>query len=324
MILIISSQEDVSTSEVIDWLLFYNVEFLRISEKDIWKYISVSLSNRNDTNIMFSINNKKYSFLDFSVIWYRRSFINLNSIHLTVAVKDLQKSINRHIENEHIELHQFAINHVKSLFVINSIKDTGINKITILQSAKDVGLTIPDSIITSDKSELLNFYKKHKKIITKNISQGVFIFSSKNILNGYTQIISQKMINNLPSIFPLSLCQALVEKWIELRIFFINNEFYASAIFSQNDEKTKIDFRNYNFDKPNRTPPFKLPQDIEIKLHRLMKQNLLNSGSIDMIITPNDEYVFLEVNPIGLFTQVSIPCNYYLEKEIAMFLKSKQ
>ena len=32
--------------------------------------------------------------------------------------------------------------------------------------------------------------------------------------------------------------------------------FYSSAIFSQNDPKTSVDFRNYNKDKPNRTPPY--------------------------------------------------------------------
>jgi D-alanine-D-alanine ligase-like ATP-grasp enzyme len=43
----------------------------------------------------------------------------------------------------------------------------------------------------------------------------------------------------------------------------------------------------------------------------------LRSGSIDMILTPSGEYVFLEVNPVGQFKQVSYPCNFKLEKRIA-------
>jgi hypothetical protein len=39
-----------------------------------------------------------------------------------------------------------------------------------------------------------------------------------------------------------------------------------------------------------------------------------------MIVTPEKKYVFLEVNPIGQFNQVSIPCNYFLEKKIADYL----
>ena len=48
----------------------------------------------------------------------------------------------------------------------------------------------------------------------------------------------------------------------------------------------------------------------------------MNSGSIDMVVTKDKRYVFLEVNPIGQFKQVSYPCNYYLEKEVAKYLSN--
>ena len=51
-----------------------------------------------------------------------------------------------------------------------------------------------------------------------------------------------------------------------------------------------------------------------------MKKIGLNSGSIDMIVTPSNDFVFLEVNPVGMFWQVSYPCNFYIEREIAKFL----
>lgn len=35
MILIISNRNDKTTNEVIDWLLIYNVRFLRISREDM-------------------------------------------------------------------------------------------------------------------------------------------------------------------------------------------------------------------------------------------------------------------------------------------------
>ena len=108
-----------------------------------------------------------------------------------------------------------------------------------------------------------------------------------------------------------------MEKAFELRIFYLRGKFYSTAIFSQNDEQTKVDFRNYNDDKPNRVIPFNIPKKLKIKLNKLMRKLKLDSGSIDIIVTNKGEYVFLEVNPVGQFTQVSSPCNYYLEKEIA-------
>lgn len=39
-----------------------------------------------------------------------------------------------------------------------------------------------------------------------------------------------------------------------------------------------------------------------------------------MIVTPDDEYVFLEVNPVGQYDYVGKRCNYQLDKEIALTL----
>lgn len=45
-------------------------------------------------------------------------------------------------------------------------------------------------------------------------------------------------------------------------------------IFSQFDEETKIDYRNYNRVKPIRNVPFKLPKVIENKLKKFSKKKL--------------------------------------------------
>jgi len=46
----------------------------------------------------------------------------------------------------------------------------------------------------------------------------------------------------------------------------------------------------------------------------------MRSGSIDMILTPEDEYVFLEVNPVGQFQWVAEHCNYPINQKIAEYL----
>jgi D-alanine-D-alanine ligase-like ATP-grasp enzyme len=89
------------------------------------------------------------------------------------------------------------------------------------------------------------------------------------------------------------------------------------AIFSQNDPKTQIDFRNYNNENPNRNIPFKLPKKIEKKLKKIIKIKQLDSCSIDLIVTPENEFVFLEINPQGQFEWISYYCNYHIEKKIA-------
>ena len=65
---------------------------------------------------------------------------------------------------------------------------------------------------------------------------------------------------------------------------------------------------------------YKLPGELEAKLDSLMKNLNLNSGSIDIIKTVKDEYIFLEVNPVGQFVGYGVPTNYYLEKKVAEWL----
>src|SRR5688500_5360277 len=92
------------------------------------------------------------------------------------------------------------------------------------------------------------------------------------------------------------------------------------AIFSQSDEQTKTDFRKYNEKKPNRYVPFKLPDEIDQKIKLLFKKIDLNTGSVDLIVDKDDNYFFLEINPVGQFGMVSDPCNYFLEKNVALKL----
>ena len=64
------------------------------------------------------------------------------------------------------------------------------------------------------------------------------------------------------------------------------------AVFSQENNKTAQDFRNYDQDNPNRTVPYKLPVRIISKLTRLTRKLSLNTGSIDLIRSIDGEYYF--------------------------------
>ena len=44
------------------------------------------------------------------------------------------------------------------------------------------------------------------------------------------------------------------------------------AIFSQSNEQTKVDFRKYDEEKPNKCEPFQLPKTIEENLKKVFKE----------------------------------------------------
>ena len=212
--------------------------------------------------------------------------------------------------------------------ILNSRKHLGAyqfasaNKIESLIKAQSLGINIPHTLVCKNKDELSDF--KEEAIITKGIQESAAFsyINNKDDNNkelygicNYTTEINASNIDNIPDEFQYSKFQEKLNKALELRIFFLVDKFYTMAIFSQNNPKTSVDFRHYDDLFPNRTVPFNLPNDISNKLLKLMGKLNLDTGSIDMIITKEGKYVFLEVNPVGQFGMVSYPCNYYLEKK---------
>jgi ATP-GRASP peptide maturase of grasp-with-spasm system len=190
-----------------------------------------------------------------------------------------------------------------------------------LQYAAALGLKIPNTIVTNCKKDLFDFLLKEQEIIIKPLSDAFTLIIPNEIsLLTYTSEISKEKIEKMDDWFFTAMFQGLIKKKYEIRVFYLEPNFYSMAIFSQNDEKTTLDFRNYNDDKPNRNIPYKLPIFIEDKLRELMKKLNLQTGSIDLIKSYQNDYVFLEVNPVGQFGMTSKPCNYQIEKKIAQFL----
>ena len=115
-----------------------------------------------------------------------------------------------------------------------------------------------------------------------------------------------------------------MDKVYELRVFYLAGEFHAMAIFSQNDEQTRVDFRQYNRRRPNRNVPYRLAPELAARLRGLMDDLGLETGSIDLMVARDGREVFLEINPVGQFGMVSRPCNYRLERKVAELLLRKE
>ncbi len=192
------------------------------------------------------------------------------------------------------------------------------NKLINLELAKSVHLLIPPTCVTNSKKVLAQFIRRHKQVITKDLCAPVYLPGDKGTLTS-SGVISiglsdlDAMADNFAAVF----VQENISKQFEIRCFLFRKTIFSMAIFSQNDQQTTTDFRNYNDARPNRCVPFQLPPSIASKLWKFMALAELDTGSIDLIYTPEGEFVFLEVNPMGQFHWLSENCNYYLEHFIA-------
>jgi ATP-GRASP peptide maturase of grasp-with-spasm system len=330
MILIQSQNCDFSTNTVVEWLLHLKAPFLRINKEnhDV-KLEGFSLSSAK-TKVSLNLENKIVDMDDVTAYWHRRGIAilhhpgNVRSIARKFFPGRAAGEISRNLNDQIATLNNFLNERLASVPIrLGNAGNVFINKLKMLQQAAELGIKVPQTIVTSKKSELLEFRRRAKNIISKGIQDSLFIPGDDEHIVHYTELITDEIIDLLPDSFAPSLFQEMVEKSYEVRIFYFRGEFYSMAIFSQRDEQTNVDFRKYNDKKPNRTVPYRLPEDVRRNLSALMRDLRLDNGSIDMVVTPGKEHYFLEINPVGQFGMVSYPCNFYLEKKIAYFLSGK-
>lgn len=315
MIYIISEKVDLVTDLVIEWIVTNNKSYRRLNDDD---FICGS-SEINDLEYRNSM------LEDAKKVWHRRGCLNLippalsqNFTNKILLMTYFYKETSAYISYIEGNLRR----RLKENYIGSFEKETYTNnKLTNLEIAKEVGFKIPNSLITSKKESLLRFKKTHEKIITKDLRTPVNIKTrNKQYVSTGVKVVTEDMISRLESTFVPIFVQNLVPKKYEVRVFVTCGKLYSMAIFSQNDESTKIDYRNYNRSKPNRCVPISIVDGLGGKIWDFMKRIDMNTGSIDFIVTPDNEYVFLEVNPMGQFHWISANCNYYIEKEIAKFL----
>lgn len=331
MILILSSEVDISTTEVQFWMRCFDMDFLRISDEDgiLLKCLELSNEDNNALILVVSNGNEKFELYlnEINGYWYRRGEFTLISepFHSTEDINRITISkLNKIQLDENSRILDYMNFKLLTGQSINSFNDNYLNKLNLLSIAKDFGLLIPPTIVTTQKDVLSEFFTKHREIITKSLWNGINFELGDLSYSLPTMLFDFLGLNeNIPNSFAATLFQKNIQKRYELRIFYLDGVFYSSCIFSQRDPQTKIDFRIYNHENPNRVVPYNLPESVKRKLHRLMEYLMLKSGSIDMICSLDGQYYFLEINPIGQFKQVSMPCNYYLEREIAMYYEKK-
>lgn len=182
------------------------------------------------------------------------------------------------------------------------------NKPYQLVLASKVGFRIPDTVVTSDPDVVRRFYKDHDgKIITKIIIPTPIL---DHVI--YTNRVGEEDIQVIDSVRMCpSIFQCEISKSYELRITVVGKKVFAAKVLSQEDEETKVDWRKKpkHNDYSVRFEPYTLPNLLREQILLFMKDIGLRYGCIDMIVTPDDEYVFLEINPSGQWYFVQMETN---------------
>lgn len=314
MILIISEEDDGSTIHVIKWLKYWSIPYIRINREDTHSISLIEISEERGVLIMIMGKDGKLIEINKCFAnWYRRGDINFVKPRLeSINNLKLKKALYHFVDREHTKARDYIYSYLAKLPHIGTVSTRDLNKLEILHIALACGLKIPQTKVISTISDLPDY-----QCISKPISEMFEIYIGKEKYNTYTTRVEREHLSNN---IITSLIQNEIRKEADIRVFYLLGKCYSMAIMSQVNKQTETDFRKYPSQLRIRSIPFKLPHGIEQKLDKLMNTIHLNTGSIDLVLSDEGDFIFLEVNPVGQYDMVSVPCNYYLHKLIAITL----
>jgi len=206
------------------------------------------------------------------------------------------------------------INKRESIEYVNS------NKFYQQLIAAHAGLSVPDTIISNSPDKVQRFSDLNGGLIAKAI--GYVKLDEDGKLALYSERFSrEEIVENHDAIRICPLYgQKYIEKLYEYRVMAIGSRILSCRIDSQASDKTKIDWRHYDLENV-RHECVDLPEDVQKKLLRFMAMVDLRYGAIDLIETPDHDFVFLEINPSGQWGWIANLARLPIPKAVAQMLE---
>jgi glutathione synthase/RimK-type ligase-like ATP-grasp enzyme len=180
-----------------------------------------------------------------------------------------------------------------------------------LKRAAQLGFEVPRTLVTTDPDEARAFYGACGGRMIYKVMTDPFLGAARvaeeypeepvEPVAAYTTLVTETELEQLDTIRLVPcMFQEYVPKQIELRVTVIGDYLFAAEVHSQaHEEEASIDWRYYAADVPYRAAT--LPDEVSERCLELVRSYGLNFGTLDLILTPDGRYVFLEINPNGQF-----------------------
>jgi glutathione synthase/RimK-type ligase-like ATP-grasp enzyme len=185
-----------------------------------------------------------------------------------------------------------------------------------LKVAGEVGLEIPETLITNDPESARRFSLEHGAAGTvyKTFSGTADAWRETRLLKD-EELDLLDAVALAPVIF-----QEYVPAAVDLRVTMIDGTAFAAAIHSQ-DTPYKVDYRMHMDEAA--VEPYSLPEPIVERLRLLMGRLGLVYGAIDLRLTPDGRFVFFEVNPSGQWLFIEERTGLPITENLAQLLAAR-
>lgn len=169
--------------------------------------------------------------------------------------------------------------------------ETALRKVAQHRIAHQLGLRIPETLVTNGPDEARAFIERHA-------ATGVIRKAFRNIPQAPRETLKigpseMAMINSVR--FAPVILQEYIPVALDIRATVVEDQIFSTSFRS--DPQYEVDYRPGVGSAD--VQPYTLPDDVAGRLLQLMAHFGLKYGAVDFRLTPDGQHVFFEVNPAG-------------------------
>jgi glutathione synthase/RimK-type ligase-like ATP-grasp enzyme len=320
-VLIVSTKVDIATDRVVLKLRKLGASLYRINTEDLplLASSSVALGSFQSPSWLWASGSKEVDLDCVRSVWFRRH--RLPVLPQDVAAQDAEYCLR---ESEWFlkgALYSRASSDRPVKWMSHPAKiQMAESKIYQLSVARSLGLAVPDTLISNDPRRVRGFFeKKGGEIVAKPLRLGYFDYGDRQAAVFTSRVVPDDLKDDASLRMAPVIYQELLPKLFDIRITVVGRKVFAAAIDSQSDPAAALDWRRTeNENLPHYDHA--LPVQVRDACLNYMEALGLEFGALDFVLTPRNDYVFLEVNPNGQWVWIEEKLGLPITEAIASWL----
>jgi len=201
---------------------------------------------------------------------------------------------------------------------------TATDKVLQMRQAAAAGLTVPDTLISNDPDRVTGFQQRNAERGRGTAVKSLWLREQVSYDGGrripLTTIWPENVDPDLAETIRLTpaVFQEYIAKEREIRAVVIGSQVFAASVDSQAIPAARHDVRAVA--KQARYEPYDLPVPVRDALLGLVRGLQLRFCSADLVLTPDGQHVFLDLNPNGQWLWLELEAGLPLSATMAELL----
>lgn len=311
-VLILTDKSDAHPTSVINLMMEKEIPFFRLNTEDLMLDYDFSWCHYNHSVPDFYIKDRNNGKVvwggDILSVWYRRPDYPKQLLYT------INKEVDRHNLLESKQFFLYLMYYLTDIYSIgNHLFDKRANsKMVQSRLAVELGMNIAPTCLSNVKEDVVRFSSDFEFIGLKCLRDHWMKTEDGKVYDLCTQKVKAKLLQDQPEESfsqTVVFAQQYIEKKFELRITVMGPYIFTCKLDSQAQTPStgSVDWRQ-GYEYGLKHEIIDTPIEIDTFCRHYLRRLNLNFGCFDFIVTPENEYVFLECNPNGQWGWIEDEC----------------